>query len=195
MIYLSIDEWWSGMTTTEHVFWILALFSSVVFFMVFIFSLFGFDADSDFDADFNADADVDSPDFPLFSVKSITAFLTFFSWTGVLLLREERSLWTIIPYSILSGLVAMALVIFLLKKFSDLAEEGNADLLDLIFEKGDVYLPIPSEKQGKGKVHVTLNRSLREMSAVTEGEAIPTGEKIRVVEILPDNVLLVEKTE
>src|SRR5699024_11498641 len=96
--------------------------------MVFIFSLFGFDADSDFDADFNADADVDSPDFPLFSVKSITAFLTFFSWTGVLLLREERSLWTIIPYSILSGLVAMALVIFLLKKFSDLAEEGNADL-------------------------------------------------------------------
>src|SRR5699024_6328601 len=163
--------------------------------MVFIFSLFGFDADSDFDADFNADADVDSPDFPLFSVKSITAFLTFFSWTGVLLLREERSLWTIIPYSILSGLVAMALVIFLLKKFSDLAEEGNADLLDLIFEKGDVYLPIPSGKQGKGKVHVTLNRSLREMSAVTEGEAIPTGEKIRVVEILPDNVLLVEKTE
>lgn len=195
MILLTIDEWWSQMGTEEQVFWILAIFSSVVFFLVFIFSLFGFDADSDFDTDLSADADIDSPDFPIFSIKSITAFMTFFSWTGVLLLKEGRSLWTIIPYSIISGLVAMILVIFLLKKFSDLTEAGNADPFELIFEKGDVYIPIPGEKQGSGKVHVVLNRSLREMSAITEGESIATGEKIRVLEILPDNVLLVEKTQ
>lgn len=195
MIFLAVDEWWGQLGTEEQVFWILAIFSSVVFFLVFIFSLFGFDADSDFDTDLSADTDIDGPDFPVFSIKSITAFMTFFSWTGVLLLREGRSLWTIIPYSVLSGLVAMFLVIFLLKKFSDLTESGTADIYDLIFEKGDVYIPIPGQKQGSGKVHVVLNRSLREMSAITEGDAIATGEKIRVIEVLPDHVLLVEKTQ
>lgn len=88
----------------------------------------------------------------------------------------------------------MALVVFLLKKFSDLTESGTADPLDLIFEKGDVYLPIPPRQLGSGKVHVTLNKSLREMNAVTmDDEIIRTGEKIRVLEILPENVLLVEK--
>lgn len=191
----SLNEWWTALTGTEHFFWILALFSSVVFLIVFVINLLGFDADSDLEMDSEANGGAGSGDLPIFSLKAITAFLTFFSWTGVLLTGEGRSLWEIVPYSILSGIVAMALVVFLLKKFSDLTESGTADLLDLIFEKGDVYLPIPSGKNGKGKVHVTLNKSLREMNAVTNGEQIQTGEKIRVLEVLPDNILLVEKVE
>ena len=45
-------------------------------------------------------------------------------------------------------------VVFLLKKFSDLTESGNADILDLIYERGNVYLPIPADQKGKGKVKV-----------------------------------------
>lgn len=197
MLKLTINDWWIGLSGTEQFFWILAIFSSAVFLMVFVVSLLGFDADSDIDLDAGTDLDTDTGfghDFPVFSLKSITAFLTFFSWTGVLLTGEGRSIWEIIPYSILSGLIAMALVVFLLKKFSDLTESGTADPLDLIFEKGDVYLPIPPRQLGSGKVHVTLNKSLREMNAVTmDDEIIRTGEKIRVLEILPENVLLVEK--
>ncbi len=197
MLKLTINDWWIGLSGTEQFFWILAIFSSAVFLMVFVVSLLGFDADSDIDLDAGTDLDTHTGfghDFPVFSLKSITAFLTFFSWTGVLLTGEGRSIWEIIPYSILSGLIAMALVVFLLKKFSDLTESGTADPLDLIFEKGDVYLPIPPRQLGSGKVHVTLNKSLREMNAVTmDDEIIRTGEKIRVLEILPENVLLVEK--
>src|SRR5690606_15625928 len=182
-----INDWWIGLSGTEQFFWILAIFSSVVFLMVFVVSLLGFDADSDIDLDAGTDLDTDTGfghDFPVFRLKSITAVLTFFSWTGVLLTGEGRSIWEIIPYSILSGLIAMALVVFLLKKFSDLTESGTADPLDLIFEKGDVYLPIPPRQLGSGKVHVTLNKSLREMNAVTmDDEIIRTGEKIRVLEI------------
>ncbi len=199
MNIFSFSEWWTTLSGTEHFFWIMALFSSAVFLIVFVVNLLGFDADSDFDMDTQVDLDSDTDfghgDFPVFSLKAITAFLTFFSWTGVLLTGEGRSLWQIIPYSFLSGIIAMALVVFLLKKFSDLTESGNADPLDLIFEQGDVYLPIPPGQKGKGKVHVTLNKSLREMNAVTEDkEEIHTGERIRVLEILPENVLLVEKT-
>lgn len=193
---LAFNEWWSALNGTAQFFWILSIFSSAVFFIVFVVSLFGFDAESDIDLDADAEVDMDADggDLPVFSVKALTAFLTFFSWTGVLLTGEGRSLWEIIPYSVLSGIIAMALVVFLLKKFSDFTESGTADALDLIFEKGNVYLPIPPDQKGKGKVHVTLNRSLREMNAVTQDrEEIHTGDKVRVLEVLPENVLLVEK--
>ncbi len=200
MLTFSFSEWWTTLSGIEHFFWIMAIFSSAVFVIVFVVNLLGFDADSDFDmdthVDVHTDAHADSGGTQLFSIKAITSFLTFFSWTGVLLTGEGRSLWEIIPYSFISGLIAMTLVIFLLKKFSDLTESGNADPLDLIFEKGDVYLPIPGDQKGKGRVLITLNRSLREMNAVTQDkEEIHTGDKIRVLEILPENVLLVEKID
>lgn len=198
MLILTLNDWWIGLSGLEQFFWVTAIISSVLFLLVFVVALLGFDTDSEMELDGSVDADpgteMGGHDFPVFSLKSITAFTTFFSWTGVLLTGEGRSVWEIIPYSILSGLVAMALVVFLLKKFSDLTESGTADPLDLIFEKGDVYLPIPPKQLGSGKVHVTLNKSLREMNAVTmDSEIIGTGEKIRVLEILPENVLLVEK--
>lgn len=133
----SLHDWWSTLSGTGHFFWVMALFSSAVFLIVFVVSLLGFDADSDFDIDTDVDADTGG-DLPVFSLKALTAFLTFFSWTGVLLTGEGRSIWQIIPYSFLSGIIAMALVVFLLKKFSDLTESGNADMLDLIFEQGEV---------------------------------------------------------
>lgn len=199
MITLSLNDWWIALTGMEQFFWVVAIFSSVVFILVFVISLLGFDTDSGIDMDIDADVDTgtdaDGGDFPFFSLKALTAFATFFSWTGVLLTGEGRSVWEIIPYSIISGLIAMALVVFLLKKFSDFTESGTADLLDLIFEKGDVYIPIPPKQLGSGKIHVTLNKSLRELSAVTQDDQpIKTGEKVRVLEILPENVLLVEKT-
>ncbi|HLU92977.1 MAG TPA: hypothetical protein VKZ54_02595 [Membranihabitans sp.] len=198
MITLSLNDWWIALTGMEQFFWAVAIFSSVVFILVFVISLLGFDTDSGIDMDIDADVDTgtdaDGGDFPFFSLKALTAFATFFSWTGVLLTGEGRSVWEIIPYSIISGLIAMALVVFLLKKFSDFTESGTADLLDLIFEKGDVYIPIPPKQLGSGKIHVTLNKSLRELSAVTQDDQpIKTGEKVRVLEILPENVLLVEK--
>lgn len=193
MLVLSLNDWWGTLSGTGQFFWGFALFSSALFLIVFVINLLGFDADSDIETGTDADS---GGGFPIFSLKALTAFMTFFSWTGVLLIGEGRSLWQIIPYSFLSGLVAMVLVVFLMKKFSDFTESGTADTLDLIFEKGNVYLPIPPDQQGKGKVHVTLNRSLREMNAVTQDhEKIHTGEKVRVLEVLPENVLLVEKVE
>ncbi len=194
MIKLSLNEWWSTLSGTEQIFWIMAIISSAVFLLVFVVSLLGFDADSEMEFSSDADAELGGHDLPVFSIKAITAFFTFFSWTGVLLTGEGRSIWEIVPYSIFAGIIAMVLVVFLLKKFSDLTESGTADPLDLIFEKGDVYLPIPARETGIGKVHVTLNNSLREMNAITQDdEPLQTGEKIRILEILPENTLLVEK--
>jgi microcompartment protein CcmL/EutN len=56
-----------------------------------------------------------------------------------------------------------------------------------------VYLTIPAEKKGKGKILVSVNGAVHEIDAVTNGNTLASGEIIRVINIVDDNLLLVEK--
>ena len=60
--------------------------------------------------------------------------------------------------------------------------------------QGEVYLPVPPERSGTGKVSITLQDRLVEADAITdETEKLPTGSRIRVVGLEGNNVLLVSK--
>jgi len=56
-----------------------------------------------------------------------------------------------------------------------------------------VYLKIPGEKRGEGKVQISIQGAIREFNALTAGEELETGAPIRVVEVINDNTLLVER--
>ena len=57
-----------------------------------------------------------------------------------------------------------------------------------IDKTGEVYLRIPEERKGIGKVQVTIQGSLRELDALTDDETeIPTGSLIQVLEIMLEN--------
>lgn len=114
---------------------------------------------------------------------------------GVLALSKGYGSSMVILIAAGSGLAAMVTVAYLMYFFSRLAEEGNADLTELIFKNATVYLTIPERRKGKGKVHVTLNNSLREMEAVTEGERLDNGKSVKIIEIIEDNILVVEPVE
>jgi len=57
----------------------------------------------------------------------------------------------------------------------------------------DTYLRIPAEKKGTGKVMVAVQGSVHEVDAMTEGEAIPTGTKVRVTRVIGAELLEVER--
>ena len=75
--------------------------------------------------------------------------------------------------------------------------EGGADavidaLLETVGQEGTVYLTIPGT--GTGKVNVSVQKRLKVFNAISEGDQeIKTGEQIRVVRVVPPNVLVVEK--
>ncbi|MCB0669547.1 MAG: NfeD family protein [Saprospiraceae bacterium] len=195
---LTVTDWWYSLSSMEQVFWGIALIFSLLFLIQFGLSLLGADVDAD------ADVDVDlgdhgsfslDPSFTLLSVRSIIAFFTFFGWMGVLALSKGYGSSMVILIAAGSGLAAMVTVAYLMYFFSRLAEEGNADLTELIFKNATVYLTIPERRKGKGKVHVTLNNSLREMEAVTEGERLDNGKSVKIIEIIEDNILVVEPVE
>ncbi len=59
--------------------------------------------------------------------------------------------------------------------------------------KGNVYLKIPAGKGGEGKVQISIQGAIREFDALTLGEELETGAPIKVVEVINDSTLLVER--
>lgn len=203
MILLFLGDWWSTLSGVQQAFWGIAIVFSILFLIQFVFSLIGLDADTDMDGDFDVSGEVDTDpgfgldtDFTILSVRSIIAFFTFFGWTGVLVLNAGGSTMQALGFASIAGLLAMVLVGYLIYLFSKLSQEGNLNINNALFNTGTVYLTIPALESGRGKIHVTIDGTMREMDAMTkEGDKLPTGMDIRVVEVLENNILLVEPIE
>lgn len=191
-------SWWEGLTSAEQAFWGIAIIFSILFIIQFILSLIGldFDAETDFEISTDLDTDTDGSldaDFSLFSVRSIIAFFTFFGWTGVMMLNTGASVWAALAAAGISGSLAMVLVGYMMYKFSQFDESGTFNTNAALNNVGEVYLVIPASKTGYGKIHLKIKGALKEMDAVTDDTtAIPTGKKVKVIEVLDDNLLLVQ---
>ena len=59
---------------------------------------------------------------------------------------------------------------------------------------GEVYLVIPANRGGMGKVQLNVQGSLRTLDALTdENSAIPTNSIIEVLDVIDEQILLVKK--
>ena len=187
----SINQWWESLASAHQVFWFIAVIFSVLFFIQFIFLVIGFESDSS-DLDHNGDTGSFEHEFSALSVRSIIAFFTFFGWTGVLALNNEFSIWFAVLFASISGLAAMFLVAYMMFKFAQLEQSGTLNLYNALDKPGEVYLTIPANEKGVGKIHLLVDGRIREIDAVTSGELLKTGAHVKVVDILDGNVLKVE---
>lgn len=193
---LSINNWWFHLSGAEQVFWAIAVIFTILFTIQFVISLIGLDFDSDLDVEgghieaHGGDFDVD-PSFTLFSVRSIIAFFTFFGWVGVIGLSNEVSLPMAVILSTVSGLIAMFFVAIILYQLVKLSEEGTVHIDEALGKYGEVYIPIPAKRGGKGKVTVEFDNKLMELNAVTEGPLLATGTIVYVFKVFENNTLLV----
>ncbi len=187
----NLNLWWESLSSAHQVFWFIAVIFSVLFFIQFILLLIGFDADG---TDFDHSGDIVSFDheFSALSVRSIIAFFTFFGWTGVLTLGNNLSVWLAVLLSSIAGLTAMFMVAYMIYKFAQLEQSGTLNLYNALDKPGEVYLTIPAQGQGIGKVHLLVEGRIRELDAVTQGESLKTGTPIKVIDIMDGNVLKVE---
>ncbi len=200
---LTINEWWDVLNTAQRVFWLISILFSILFVVQFGLSLVGLGAD-DVDTDAGTDFDGDhghahhfgfDKAFSIFSIRSIIAFFTFFGWTGVYLLATGLATGVVILISTLSGAAAMFVVGYMIFKFAQLEKSTTVNMRNALDSTGEVYLSIPENLSGKGKIHVMIDGSLHEYDAETQGPRISTGANVRVVDILEDDVFLVESLE
>jgi len=128
----------------------------------------------------------------MFSVQTLTTFATFFGLVG---LGTESAGWspvTVTATATAAGVAALWLVTRLMRSLARLQSSGNVDLANAVGAEGKVYLLIPRAGAGHGRVLVQVQARTVECRAISRGDEIPTGARVRVCARTGDDVLVVE---
>jgi len=127
--------------------------------------------------------------FRMLSFRALVAAAAFFGWSG--LAATEGGLSEMRAFSVAfgAGLLAMYLVAWLMHALTRLHAEGNVEIAQAIGASGTVYLSIPANREGFGKVHVNVQQRTMEYSAVTRDDTLPTGMPIVVVGVIDNETL------
>ncbi len=129
----------------------------------------------------------------LFTLQGIMTFLCVFGWTGVICTSLGLHVAIAIIIALVLGFLAMLGVAKVLQLTRKLTQDGSLDVRRLLGEKGRVYIPIPANESGEGKVTIAAGERFIELSAVTdEQDTIPTGTQVRIIDVRGD-VVAVEK--
>lgn len=186
-------DWFSNLEPGIKIYWAIAIVSSIVFLIQTIVSLIGI-GDFETDLDVGGGDGMDSSGFSdLLSMRNAINFLLGLGWSGVCFYNRISNGFILGLVSIIFGLAFVAIFIYVFKKMMKLESNGAFDINTAIGKTCDVYLRIPANRAGTGKVQISFNGSVQELDAVTDGEMIPSGSKVTVVEILNNKILRVEK--
>lgn len=127
----------------------------------------------------------------LFTLQTIVAFMTVFSWTGIVCIQSGTPTWLGMSIGIALGLVVMFSVAKLIQLSTKLAESGTLDMRNCLGEHATVYVPVPAQGSGTGKVNLTVQGQFRELTAVTDSEELlPTGLNVRITDLRGDSVVV-----
>ena len=187
----SIIEQWSGLPAAQQVFFGIGLLAGVVSLILGVMSAIGLE---------HHDV-VDLPDAigwdagggGIFSIKPLTGFLLGFGWAGGIALGSGLGILAAIAIAVGSGLSVMGLVVALLRLILGMRSDGTARISDTLHESGTVYVTVPPDRQAGGQVTVHFRgRQETYMALNRSNRPIPSGERVRVVEVLDSQTVLVE---
>ncbi len=181
-------DWWNGMDIAGRVFALIAVPATLVLLVQTVLLFFGIGDDIEGDLDILSDDGL-----VLFSLRGIMAMAAVGGWSGLVLYENGLSLPLTCILALIFGFLALVAIAWLMKVSMQLQSSGNLDLGYAIGKVGTVYIPIPAQMKGSGKVNITIQERLVELSAVTAAERkLTTGENVRVVATDETGTLVVE---
>ena len=215
-MFTTISNWFTSLDATMQIFWACALAASVVFVIqnaLMLIGLGGMDADvdadvsTDFDVhtDMDGDTDISSGHtghegtlgsagiFSLFTLRNFINFFLGFGWGGISLAPIVHSKSLLVVCSLLIGVLFVVVFALLMRAMMKLEKSGNFNINDCVGVIASVYLRIPANHAAAGKVQISINGSVHELNAFTEGEQLLTGTRVRVIKVIDGGSLLVEK--
>ena len=179
-----MKEWFNNLQWYEHVYLWIAVAATVFLIIQIIMMCFSsFGGDLDLDGDGEIDVDTDSG-VSVFTVKSITAFLAVGCWAGLLTctLASDSLQWLSIIVALVSGTIAAAVVIVLMRAMLKLQSNGIVEPEKLVGKQATVYVSIPASRGGRGKITLNAQGKFMELDAVTdEAEKLLCDEAVEII--------------
>lgn len=183
-MYSSLDPW-------MKVYWGCAIIAGLIFAVQMVLTLIGMDS-TDVDVDFDGSDTMDyGGSISLFSIRNLINFFCGFGWAGVCLNGSIPNRIILLLVSLIVGIGFVMMFFYIKKQTKKLEHNGAFKITDCVGKSADVYLRIPGQRKGKGKVQISINGSIQEIDAMTDGETIASGCKVTVTEAIGNDMLLV----
>jgi len=173
-------------------FWYIALPTSLIFVLQTLLTFTGADATDGLDADFDGDLGGEAGPFQLFSLRNLINFLLGFSWTGICFYDQIPNENILIAVALGVGILFVWVFFMIINQVKKLAEDNSFSLQNTLYQTAEVYLPIPENKSGKGKVHIHVNGSLKELDAISLDIRFEAGTLVKIIDIQKPDLLIVK---
>ncbi len=187
-------QWWNELDTLRQIFMLIAIPSTLIMLVQAIMLLVGLGGDGDVDVDGDDIFDGEAGDggLALFSVRGIVTMLAVTGWSGFALMDTLPDIWAVL-ISVVLGVLSLVGTAYLMRAVYRMQASGNLDVENAVGKMATVYIPIPANSMGSGKVTMTLQEKYCELDAITTSpEKLATGAYVRVVAVDGVGTLVVE---
>ena len=196
-------DWFQALPPYMRAYWTIAIATSIIFLIQMTLTLIGLgDTDAggdvgDFDAgsvelgDGNGDTMDTGGAIQLFTIRNTVNFLLGVGWGGVCLSSVIENRFLLALAAILCGCIMVCAFIIMYRQLMKLEGNGSYRIEESVGQVCEVYMRIPGQRSGSGKVQISFHGSVQELPAQTEGDAIPSGTKVRVEKVIDKTVLIV----
>jgi membrane protein implicated in regulation of membrane protease activity len=145
-----------------------------------------------------SDGGIHQPDsswlFSVISFRTLVAAAAFFGATGKAAASAGLSGPASLTLALAAGLAAMYGMYWLMQMIYSLGSSGNERIGNALGRRATVYIPIPAEGRGAGKVQLTMQNRIVEFQAVTdEADRLKTGETVEVVAVAGSDLVRVRR--
>ncbi len=185
----SISQW-----QLEDIFLYMAVPASILLVIQTVLTLLGLgESDSDTQVDGFDEAPGDLWQvMRWFSLRNLVAFFTFFGWGGLWLMETDLDAPIILILATVIGSCFVGISTLIFYGIEQMQRSGTLIMDMAIGVRAEVYIPIPPDNSGKGKVSIVIQGALREVEAVTFDKVrISTGKEVIVTGLAEKGVLLV----
>lgn len=136
-------------------------------------------------ADAGAATDTSTWLFGVISFRSVVAAMTFFGLAGLAAQEAQLSAPLSLLIAVALGAGAMYGVHYVMQSLHRLRFDGTARIDRTLGERGTVYVPIPGNFAGLGKIQIRTQGRIMEYAAKTRApERLKTGTIVEVVQVL-----------
>jgi len=153
-----------------------AIIGSLYFLMQIVLGGIGGDAGLDVDIDFDGDIGAGGApgvEFGVLSAQTLSAFFMGSGWMGFAALRLlDVGMTGAVVIAIASGVFFGWMIMKVMQAMMKLQNSANVSISETVGLGGNVYIRIPPEGQGTGRVTVILGTRQRRFSAVQTGSDI-----------------------
>ena len=194
-------DWWNNMDLVGQIFALIAIPSTLVLVVqtvLLIFGIGGDDVDAD-GVDITGNGVGDTPGdgggdgMVLFSLRGIMAMAAVGGWSGLVMHQSGFSLTVTVLLATAFGFITLVGIAYIMNLATKLQSSGNLVIGYAIGKVGTVYIPIPPNMKGSGKINLTVQERFIEIDAVTPCDRkLTTGESVRVTATDENGMVVVE---